>query len=119
MGCNLARRLAGTGDVEVVVLDNLSRRGTERNIAWLLEKHPDSITFIEGDIRDAATCRDAAAGAGVIFHLAGQVAVTTSVVDPRSDFEVNALGTFNMLEAARGSSSGPVFLFSSTNKDVS
>lgn len=115
VGSNLVSRLVETGG-DVVVLDNLSREGTEKNLTWLLEKFGGSVTFIQGDIRDPGTCRKAAREAGVIFHLAGQVAVTTSVVDPRSDFEVNALGTFNMLEAARQSSSRPVFVFSSTNK---
>ena len=115
VGSNLASRLAGEG-MDVVILDNLSRRGTERNIAWLLERHSRAVKFIEGDIRDQHICREASRDADVIFHLAGQVAVTTSVVNPRDDFEVNALGTFNMLEAARESSAQPVFLFSSTNK---
>lgn len=115
VGSNLASRLAMEG-MDVVILDNLSRRGTERNISWLLEKHPGVIEFMEGDIRDRRVCGEASRDAAVIFHLAGQVAVTTSVVKPRDDFEVNAIGTFNMLEAARESSARPVFLFSSTNK---
>jgi CDP-paratose 2-epimerase len=68
------------------------------------------------DVRDAAALASAARGVDVVYHLAGQVAVTTSVVDPRTDFEINALGTLNALEAARQSPSNPAFIYSSTNK---
>jgi CDP-paratose 2-epimerase len=115
IGANLVDRLVRRGH-RVTVLDNLSRRGTEKNVAWLRELHGDAFKLIVGDIRDSATCGSAVSDNEVIYHLAGQTAVTTSVTDPRSDFEVNALGTFNMLEAARQSGNRPILLYSSTNK---
>src|SRR5262249_32209502 len=102
---------------QVTVYDALSRRGTEHNLAWLRERHPSQrLNFIHGDIRDFAALRGAVAEADVIYHLAGQVAVTTSVEDPRNDYEVNALGTFTLLEAARLGGRRPTVVFTSTNK---
>ena len=115
IGSNLVHRLVQAGH-SVTVYDNLSRFGTAQNIAWLRAEHGDRWLLIQADIRDFPTLRTAAADADVIFHLASQVAVTTSVMDPRHDFEVNALGTFNALEAARLSGRNPIFLYSSTNK---
>jgi CDP-paratose 2-epimerase len=116
IGCNLVHRLLRRGE-RVTVYDNLSRRGTEDNVAWLRGQHGSrSFRLVVGDVRDAESLADAAQGIDVIVHLAGQTAVTTSVADPRSDFENNALGTFNALEAARLAGSRPVFLYSSTNK---
>jgi len=115
IGCNLAHALLQDGQ-PVRVFDNLSRRGTERNLAWLQEQHPDGLEFVRGDVRDFAAVREAVRGAGVIYHLAAQVAVTTSVTDPRGDFEVNALGTLNVLEAARLAGRQPMVVFTSTNK---
>ncbi len=116
IGCNTAQRFLELGH-RVVVLDNLSRKGAKLNLAWLQEQ--GSIDFVQVDIRDAAAVREAIGQhprLDAIVHLASQVAVTTSVQDPREDFEVNALGTFNLLEAARLSKGDPVFLFASTNK---
>jgi len=116
IGCNLVHRLLGRGE-RVTVYDNLSRRGTDDNVEWLRGQHgARSFRLIVGDVRDAEPLVDAARGVDVIVHLAGQTAVTTSVADPRADFENNALGTFNALEAARRAGSRPVFLYSSTNK---
>lgn len=119
IGCNLAHRLLGRGD-QVIVYDNLSRQGAERNLAWLRERFgPDSFDFVRADVEDYPALRAAAQGIDVIYHLAGQVAVTTSVLDPRSDFEANALGTFNALEAARAAQEAgadPIFIYASTNK---
>jgi len=115
IGSNLAHRLIGEGH-HVVVYDNLSRRGADQNAAWLRSQHGGRWTFVQADIRDAAHLRLAAARADVIYHLASQVAVTTSVLDPRHDFEVNALGTFNVLEAARLSGRRPIVVYASTNK---
>ncbi len=115
IGSNLTHRLVGEGH-DVTVYDNLSRRGADKNVAWLREQHGDRWTLVEADIRDFETLRRAAAEAEVIYHLASQVAVTTSVQDPRHDFEVNALGTFNVLEAARLSGRQPIVLYASTNK---
>ena len=116
IGSNLANRLLGVGH-EVTIYDNLSRAGGESNIRWLRETHGnDSFHLMQADLRDfSALCR-AAEGAERVYHLAGQVAVTTSVRNPRMDFEENALGTFNALEAARLVGDDPVFLYTSTNK---
>ena len=101
----------------VIVLDNFSRAGTESNINWLKARHADRLTVVRADIRyDQKALDDAAAQADVLLHLAAQVAVTTSVVDPRTDFEVNALGTLNVLEAARRAPKPPIVVYSSTNK---
>jgi CDP-paratose 2-epimerase len=85
------------------------------NLRWLEERIPE-LEFIRADVRDASALERAAQGREAIFHLAAQVAVTTSVANPREDFEINAIGTFNMLEAARASKSNPVVIYTSTNK---
>ncbi|MDE3091741.1 MAG: GDP-mannose 4,6-dehydratase [Chloroflexota bacterium] len=115
IGANLIDRLLSRGE-RAVAFDNLSRRGAVKNADWLRAKHGSAFELIRADVRDAQAIADAARDADAIFHLAAQVAVTTSVADPRSDFEINALGTFNALEAARASGRNPVFLFASTNK---
>jgi nucleoside-diphosphate-sugar epimerase len=113
IGCNLARYLATRGH-RVRVFDSLARPGSERNLAWLRDTLGADLGFVEGDTRDAAAVARAAAGADAIFHFAAQVAVTSSVDDPVHDFEVNARGTLNVLEAAR--QSGSAVFFTSTNK---
>ncbi len=116
IGSNYAHRLLGRGE-QVVVYDNLSRKGTDANIAWLREQHgADSFQLLVNDLRDYDALAAATRGVNVVVHLAGQTAVTTSVLDPRPDFEDNALGTFNALEAARNAGTNPIFLYSSTNK---
>jgi CDP-paratose 2-epimerase len=116
IGSNYVHRLVQRGD-QVTIFDNLSRGGSPRNVAWLEESFgKDAFRLIVGDLRDADLIQDSAKDADVIVHLAGQVAVTTSVINPRDDFEANALGTFNALEAARLSERNPVFIYSSTNK---
>ena len=115
IGSNLAHRLVGQGHA-VTVFDNLSRPGAEKNVAWLRDEWRDRWTLLEADLRDSAALCRAAENADVIYHLASQVAVTTSVQDPRHDFESNALGTFNVLEAARQSDRRPIVLYASTNK---
>jgi CDP-paratose 2-epimerase len=115
IGSNLAHRLIGKGH-EVVVYDNLSRLGTDKNVAWLRGEYGDRWTLLQADIRDFDRMRQAALDADLIYHLASQVAVTTSVQDPRHDFEVNAMGTLNVLEAARLSGCRPIVLYASTNK---
>lgn len=101
----------------VTVFDNLSRKGAAKNLAWLRETFgPDAFQFIHADIRDADAIAAAARDKDAIYHLAGQVAVTTSVHNPREDFEINALGTFNVLEAARLSGRQPLVVYASTNK---
>ncbi len=116
IGSNYVNRLLERGET-VTVYDNLSRAGCVHNLAWLREKFGEkSFRLIIGDIRDAALLTASCRTVDVIVHLAAQVAVTTSVVKPREDFEVNALGTFNVLEAARLSERRPIVLYASTNK---
>lgn len=116
IGINAARRFVERGD-EVTLYDSLCRPGVGNNVAWLTGLlGQGSFRLVEADVRDAEKLRKEAEGSDLLLHLAGQVAVTTSVLDPRSDFETNALGTFNALEAARHARSRPVFLFASTNK---
>ena len=117
IGCHAAARYHRAGH-HVVVVDNLSRRGADLNLAWLQEQGVTD--FVKADVRDAAAMTALLtrhADADVVLHLAGQVAVTTSVANPRHDFECNALGTLNVLEAVRHAAAGrPAFLYSSTNK---
>ena len=116
IGSNYVRRLLARGE-QVTIYDNLSRAGAPKNMAWLQELFGENGSrLIVGDVADATSLTEAAKDADVIVHLAGQVAVTTSVTNPREDFEANALGTFNALEAARASGRNPVFLYASTNK---
>jgi CDP-paratose 2-epimerase len=115
IGCNSADHFLEQGH-EVVVFDNLSRVGTPQNLSWLQERHGERLTFVRGDVRDYQALAQAIPGADVVLHLASQVAVTTSVQDPRTDFEINALGTFNVLEAVRQHVPEAVFLYASTNK---
>lgn len=116
IGCNLVHRLLSQGH-DVVVFDNLCRQGTPDNVAWLRERHgADAFRLVQADLRDYAALLEATRGAMQVYHLAGQTAVTTSVTNPREDFEANALGTFNVLEAARHAANDPIFLFASTNK---
>lgn len=116
IGTNLSRSLLHEGAV-VTVFDNLSRTGSEQNLHRLLsEGPPERLCFARGDVRDFESLRQAVDGQEVVFHLASQVAVTTSVADPRVDFESNLLGTFNALEATRQAPQQPVFLYTSTNK---
>ena len=114
IGSNLADHFLSRGE-EVAVYDNFSRRGVEKNANWLKERHPE-INILRADTRDFESLRKAAENADVIYHTAGQVAVTTSVANPREDFEINALGTFNVLEAARAARTDPIIIFTSTNK---
>jgi CDP-paratose 2-epimerase len=107
IGCHAAARFHEAGD-RVVLVDNLSRRGADANLAWLRDRGVGE--FVKADVRDPRAMADVVgrhADADAVLHLAAQVAVTTSVKDPRDDFEVNALGTFNVLEAV---------LYASTNK---
>ncbi len=116
IGANYAARLLARGE-RVTLYDNLSRRGAERNVAWLRERFGEhAFRLVVGDVRDAALLTAEVREADVVVHLAAQVAVTTSVRQPRLDFEVNALGTFNVLEAARLSPRNPLVIYASTNK---
>ena len=116
IGANTAGRFLKKGD-EVYVFDNLSRRGGDWNLSWL--KKSKNFRFIKGDTRkysDLFNIFEKHKDFDVVFHFAAQVAVTTSVVNPREDFDINALGTFNLLEAIRENKRNPVILYSSTNK---
>lgn len=115
IGCNAADMFANEG-WQVTVLDNLSRRGTELNLKWLRQKH--LVDFLKVDIRDASSTAGAIqkASPDVVLHLAAQVAVTTSVTNPREDFEINAFGTLNVLEGIRAAKIKPLVIYSSTNK---
>lgn len=115
IGSSLAHRLL-TGGALVMVLDNLARPGVERNLRWLRETHGDLLQVTVGDVRDALLVRRLVARAGFVYHFAAQVAVTTSLASPRPDFEVNAAGSVNVLEAARTLDDPPPVVFTSTNK---
>jgi CDP-paratose 2-epimerase len=115
IGTNLADRLLRDGQ-RVRIVDNLSRPGVERNLAWLRERHDDRLEVLVGDLRERGLAEKAVGEVDSVFHLAAQVAVTTSLADPLLDFEVNLGGTINLLEAARAQRRPPAFLFTSTNK---
>jgi len=116
VGSNLADSLLRDGNY-VTILDSLHRRGSEHNLAWLRNRHTNGqLHFMQTDLRDFRAVKEAIQEPDVIYHLAAQVAVTTSVEDPRSDFEINALGTLNVIEAARLSGRRPIVVFTSTNK---
>jgi len=113
--CNIADRLAGEGH-EILVYDALSRPGVETNLAWLKERHGSRISSIVADIRDEDELARAAREAKAVFHMAAQVAVTTSLADPREDFEINIRGTLNLLDALRLKGDKTPVVFASTNK---
>jgi CDP-paratose 2-epimerase len=115
IGSNAARYFRAR-NWNVTVLDNLSRAGTDKNLGWLREA--TNFDFEHVDVRDQQRInRILAEGRfDAVLHLAAQVAVTISVTDPRTDFAVNALGTFNMLDAVRVHCPEAVFIFASTNK---
>jgi len=115
IGSNLADRLAGEG-CDVLVFDALQRPGVERNLDWLKRRHPRRISAAVADVRDGDALAEAASGASAVFHLAAQVAVTTSMVDPLTDFDVNMRATLTLLEALRRAGTGAPLLFASTNK---
>jgi len=115
IGANAVVHYARSG-WDVTVLDNLSRAGAERNLEWIRTEVP--FRFHRVDVRDARAVEDVVSTSSpdAVLHLAGQVAVTTSVQNPREDFEVNALGSFNVLEAIRLRSPASLLVYSSTNK---
>jgi CDP-paratose 2-epimerase len=115
IGTNLVSRLVEDG-LRVMVLDNLSRPGSQRNLRFLRDTYGASVRFEHGDVRDAGAVRRAVAGADRVYHLAAQVAVTTSLVDPIDDFDVNLRGTLTLLEELRRLDEPPFLLFTSTNK---
>jgi len=115
IAANVADRLLGAG-TRVILFDNLSRAGVTENVEWLRRRHGNLVTFRFGDVRDEAAVRDVVRRSSHVFHFAAQVAVTTSLVEPTLDFEVNGRGTLNVLEAVRACPDPPSLLFTSTNK---
>jgi CDP-paratose 2-epimerase len=115
LGCNLADALARRGD-NVLVLDNLSRAGTEENAEWLKSRHPKRIAIEVADIRDLETVRSCVAKARAVLHLAAQVAVTTSLDRPAEDLDINTRGTLNVLDSVRLANPRAPVIFASTNK---
>ena len=115
IGSNIADALASQGH-PVLIYDSLARAGVERNLAWLKQRHGSLISHIHADIRDRHELERAVSEAAAVFHMAAQVAVTTSLDDPRDDFEVNIGGTFNLLEALRRKAAATPVVFASTNK---
>ena len=116
IGSNLSERLLSVSGTQVRIFDNFSREGVRRNLEWLAQKANGNLEVQEGDIRDPRAVAKAVAGVSEIYHFAAQVAVTSSVEDPATDFQTNAAGTLNVLEAARLSGRNPFVLFTSTNK---
>jgi len=118
IGSNWAERLLRTTAAQVHIVDNLSRAGSRHNLEYLqnLAGRSGRLQVTVGDVRNAALVSSVVRGAAEIYQFAAQVAVTTSLLDPRLDFEVNLGGTFNILEAARQHGKKPFMLFTSTNK---
>lgn len=118
IGSNLAHHLLTRTEAKVHVFDNLSRAGAQHNLNWLSRAAGTSgrLKVTVGDVRNSSLVEKTVADATEIYHFAAQVAVTSSLTDPRFDFEVNLGGTFNILDAARKSRNKPFLLFTSTNK---
>ncbi|HEY8548673.1 MAG TPA: NAD-dependent epimerase/dehydratase family protein [Vicinamibacterales bacterium] len=112
---NVAARLLDEG-ADVVLLDNMSRKGVEHNAAWLIERYGSRVRLLRGDVCDARLVARALDGVREVYHFAAQVAVTTSLTSPIADFETNARGTLTLLEALRVLPGPPSLLFTSTNK---
>lgn len=115
IGTNLAHRLLQAGQ-SVHILDNLSRPGVEANLKWLLSQPYDRLHIQLADVRDTYVVQEAVTQADSVVHLAAQVAVTTSLHNPRHDFDVNLYGTLCVLEALRSLDRPPSLIFTSTNK---
>ena len=115
IGTNLAHRLLQAGR-SVLIFDNLSRPGVEQNLRWLRERHGGRLRVTTADVLNRFALQRCVQQAACIFHFAAQVAVTTSLTEPIRDFEVNARGTLNLLEAIRAQELPPPLLFTSTNK---
>jgi len=114
IGSNLSLQFSKKG-YKVTVFDNFERKGTRENLRFLQKQFPD-ISVIESDIRNSRALDKAVVDQNFIFHLAAQVAVTTSVTDPKTDFQINAQGTLNLLESVRRYGKKPLIIFASTNK---
>jgi CDP-paratose 2-epimerase len=116
IGTNAALYYLKRGEY-VTIFDNFSRKGSQRNAQFISDEFKSNLQIIKGDVRDLKNeINTLVKNCDLVLHLAGQVAVTTSVDNPSEDFEINALGTLNVLEAIRKSCNNPVFIYSSTNK---
>ena len=115
IGTNLASRLLDAGR-RVRIFDDLSRAGVENNLRWVCDTYGDRVEAIIADVRDSTALGRAVAGVGEVYHLAAQVAVTSSLDNPLHDFSVNAGGTLNLLEQLRALPERPPLIFTSTNK---
>ncbi|MDB5451380.1 MAG: Nucleoside-diphosphate-sugar epimerase [Phenylobacterium sp.] len=115
IGCNIADRLACDGH-DVIVFDALTRAGVERNLAWLKARHGSKIVHLGADTRNGRAVEEAVREAQAVFHMAAQVAVTTSLEDPVEDFQINVQGALNVLEAVRRRGARTPVIFASTNK---
>lgn len=115
IGSNLADRFAGEGH-DVLIYDALTRPGVDRNLEWLRRRHPAQISARLDDVRNESALADAAKDAKAVFHMAAQVAVTTSLLDPGEDLDVNVRGTLNLLESLRRRNQPVPLIFASTNK---
>lgn len=115
LGCNIAAGLAARGR-SIVAVDSLSRQGSEENADWLRHRFGNNVTIEVADTRDTDAMDELVSAAGAVMHLAAQVAVTTSLEDPISDFEINGRGTLNVLEAIRQRNPRAPIVFASTNK---
>jgi CDP-paratose 2-epimerase len=120
IGSNVSSAFLRDGN-RVTIFDSLARPGVDRNLEWLQTQAPaDALRFVHGDVRDADLVRSVIGAEGVhlVFHFAAQTAVTTSLVQPRDDLEINVIGTHNVLEAVRQSRASvpPMLFYTSTNK---
>ena len=115
IGSNIAAELASRGR-QVIAMDNFSRSGSVQNAEWLRQRHGNSISIEKADTRDISAVQRLISDVDAVLHLAAQVAVTTSIEDPLDDFEINARGTLNVLEAVRRYNPRAAVIFASTNK---
>jgi CDP-paratose 2-epimerase len=115
IGCNLADTLLADGR-DVLVLDNFTRAGSRENAEWLKRRHGERVAILQVDLADAGAISSAVARAEAVLHLAGQVAVTTSLDDPLADLDINTRGTVILLEAVRRHAPDAPVVFASTNK---
>lgn len=116
LGTNIAEEVLKNKKNELHLLDNLHKSSGKKNLEWLKSK--GTFRFHQADIRSEQDVNEAVQKSlpDVIFHFASQVAMTTSIADPRLDFEINAMGTFNLVDAVRKHSPQSIIIFSSTNK---
>jgi CDP-paratose 2-epimerase len=115
IGTNLAERILSRGE-RVLLFDNLARAGSEKNLAYLRAAYGSLLDVEIADVRNSRQLTRAARSASAVFHLSAQVAVTSSLAQPREDFDINARGTLNLLEALRARTTPAPIVFTSTNK---